>query len=287
VAFGVFLVMLALWFPLVRYSVQHIERPFDPSNQAYLGWFSRLPIHPFAMIGARVLTYWERDRRYRVALIAIPLAPIVIVMAFQLAGFSFQSLAFVPLPVMLLLFGWSLHNDVATDSTAIWMHVASGTRGLADRFGRLFPVLMIGLPLILVGSAISVEVASSWNFFPGVLGMNFAVLAVACAVASVFSALLPYPATRPGDSPFAQPSISGGRAGTSQTLSMVAAVALSAPPVWLSWMTFLGAPFASELIALSFGIGYGVLILLIGLVLGGRIFERYGPELVALTQTFD
>ena len=42
--------------------------------------------------------------------------------------------------------GWSLHNDVAYDRTAIWLHVASGVRGVADRVGRLVPVLIVGIP---------------------------------------------------------------------------------------------------------------------------------------------
>jgi ABC-2 type transport system permease protein len=39
--------------------------------------------------------------------------------------------------------------------------------------------------------------------------------------------------------------------------------------------------------ALGFGIGYGALALLLGVLIGGWIFDRSGPELIAVTQVFD
>ena len=42
-----------------------------------------------------------------------------------------------------------------------------------------------------------------------------------------------------------------------------------------------------EFFALFFGLLWGVLVLGLGVAIGGKIFERRGPEIVALTQTFD
>ena len=193
----------------------------------------------------------------------------------------------LPLPVILLLFGWSVHNDVALDSTAIWTHVASGTKGIHDRAGRLAPVLLIGLPLAVVGSSITVTISGDWRLLPAVLGMNLAVLLVAAGVSSVFSAMMPYPATRPGDSPFAQPAVQGSGAGLAQTLSMLFALLFSLPPVVLSVYAIVDPTLGLNLVALGLGVAWGLLILGAGILIGGKIFDRGAPELIAVTQTFD
>lgn len=124
------LLLFVVWFPIVRWLLQHVERPVPPEiARSGLGWFDRFSPRPAQAIAARMLTYWSRDPRYRVSLFAIPFAPIVMVVAFWVAGADIGALALVPVPVILLMLGWSQHNDVAMDSTAIWEHVASGTHG--------------------------------------------------------------------------------------------------------------------------------------------------------------
>lgn len=288
VAAGSLLVLFLIWHLIVARSVTTIERP-APAGLASDGleFFERFPAHPRDVIAARSLTYWRRDPRYRVALIAIPLAPVTMILALWVAGVDPHALALLPLPVILLLLGWSVHNDVALDSTAIWMHVASGTRGRHDRAGRLAPVMLIGLPLAIIGSSITVTISGDWRVLPAVIGVNVAVLLVAAGVSSVFSALMPYPATRPGDSPFAQPAVQGSGAGLSQTLSMLFAVLLSIPPVTFAVQAIVDPTFSQNVFALAFGVVWGLVVLGLGILIGGRLFDRSAPELVALTQTFD
>lgn len=282
------LVLLVIWFPIVRASLQSVERPADPAiARRGLGWFERFSAKPASVIAARVLTYWSRDPRYRVGLSAIPFVPVLMILAFWVAGADLRTLAAVPLPVILLLLAWSLHNDVAMDSTAIWSHVASGIAGRDDRRGRLAPVLLIGLPVALIGSTVTVTVMGEWRVLPAVIGMNLAVLLVTCGVSSVFSVLIPYPTTRPGDSPFAQPQWSGSGSGLSQTLSMIAALVFSVPAVWIAVVALVDVTPMWNLAALAFGVVYGVGILGLGILLGGKIFDRRGPELIAATQVFD
>ena len=281
-------VLLAVWFPLVAVSNSRVERPLAPGiARSGLGWFERFTAKPSRVIAARQLTYWARDPRYRVALFAIPIAPVAMLLAFWVAGADLHPLAIVPLPVILLLLGWSQHNDVAMDSTAIWAHVASGTKGRADRIGRLAPVMFIGIPLALIGSSITVTLLGDWRVLPSVIGMNLAVLFVASAVSSVFSVMMPYPATRPGDSPFMQPQWSGSGSGLAQTLSMVFAIALSLPPVWFAVQAIVDVEFMQNLWALIGCTVYGLVVLALGVLLGGWLFDRSGPELIAVTQVFD
>lgn len=276
------------WVPLVSRSLEQVDRPIDPSiARLGLGWFERFSARPASVVAARSLTYWARDPRYRIALAAIPVAPALMLFAFWVAGADQHWLPLLPLPVILLLLGWSLHNDIALDSTAIWIHVASGLRGRDDRAGRLAPALVLGVPLALVGSSVTVILLADWRALPAVLGMNLAILLTAVGVSSVFSALLPYPATRPGDSPFAQPAGAASGSGLAQTLSMGLTLLLAVPPVWLAVAAMMELEIVHTLIALVAGVGYGLVMLVLGVRLGGRIFDRTGPEIVALTQVFD
>jgi len=280
--------LFGLWVLIATVANQRIDRPLDPAvARRGLGWFERFASTPAQVIAARQLTYWARDPRYRVALFAIPFAPIVMLVALWIAGVDPHVLALVPLPVILLLLGWSQHNDVAMDSTAIWMHVASGTRGRADRTGRLAPVLMIGIPLALFGSSVTVTVLGDWRVLPAVIGLNVGVLLAASASSSVFSVLMPYPTTRPGDSPFVQPQWSGSGSGLAQTLSIIIALVLSIPVAWVSISAIIEVGFADNMIALLFSLGYGAVVLGLGILIGGWIFDRSGPELIAVTQVFD
>lgn len=288
VAAGTFVVLVVLWYLVVARSLSSIESPM-PEGAATSGleFFERFPAKPRTVIAARALTYWRRDPRYRVALFAIPLAPIVMLIALWIAGVDPQLLALLPLPVILLLLGWSVHNDVALDSTAVWMHVASGTRGVHDRAGRATPVLLFGLPLVVIGSSISVTATGDWRVLPAVIGMNLGVLLVATGVSSVFSVLMPYPATRPGDSPFAQPAVQGSGAGLAQTLAMLVALIFSIPPVMFAVQAIIEPTFYLNVLALGVGAAWGGCVFVLGLLMGGRIFDRRAPELVAVTQTFD
>lgn len=288
VAAGSILVLLVLWYLIVARSLTSVERPVPAgATRDGLELFERFPATPGAVIAARTLTYWRRDPRYRIALLAIPIAPVIMMVALWIAGMEISTLALLPLPVILLLFGWSVHNDVALDSTAIWMHVASGTKGTHDRAGRLAPVMLIGLPLAVIGSSVTVTLQGDWRLLPAILGMNVAVLLVAAASSSIFSAMMPYPATRPGDSPFAQPAVQGSGAGLAQTLSMLFALIFSAPPVAVSAYAIIQPTLGLHAFALGFGVVWGLLILGMGILVGGHIFNRSAPELIALTQTFD
>lgn len=282
------LLLALLWGALVAASLRRVDRPVAQGlAKTGLGWFDRFSARPSGLIGARMVTYWIRDPRYRVSLAAIPFAPVGMVLALWVAGMDWAALALVPLPVICFLLAWSIHNDVATDSTAIWSHVASGTRGRDDRFGRLIPVLMLGLPIVLIGSSITVALMGDWRALPAVIGLSAGVLLVGCGVASVSSALAPYPTTRPGDSPFVQPQWSGSGSGAAQVLSVLATVLLSLPIAILAVHAITDLSLGLQLAALALGLGLGAVVLFAGVLLGGRLFDRRGPEILALSQIFD
>ncbi len=268
------------WRALVAKMLVTPGRESQVRRESGLGWFARLPDNPTGAIAARSLSYWFRDPRYRISLVMVPIVPVLLIVPLYTAGVWWQYLALIPVPVMCLFLTWSIHNDVAYDHTAIWLHVASNTSGWADRFGRVVPALILGVPLVLIGSPICAALFGRWSVLPSLLGLSACILLVGLGLSSVMSARFPYPAVRPGDGPFMQPQSSGTVAAIAQSISFFAIILLALPAAGFG---VLGLLFGGvwPFVALAAGLVIGGAAFLGGLVWGGRIFGKRAPELLA------
>ena len=275
----VYLLWLA-WQGLVARMLVSPGREAQARAYGGLGWFDRMPHNPTGAIAARSITYWGRDPRYWVSLIMIPIVPILVILPLVVAGIPFEYLVLVPVPLMCVFLGWTLHNDVAYDHTAIWLHVVSGPRGVADRVGRLVPALFVGIPLIGLGSAVSVSIYGDWAVLPGLLGVSTCILLAGLGFSSFTSARFPYPATKPGDSPFAQPQSSDTAAAIIQSLTFVGSIVVALPAIVCAVLGIFVDPIWN-LPALYWGLGIGFVMLIGGVWLGSRTFERRGPEMLS------
>ncbi|MEV1130291.1 hypothetical protein [Agromyces sp. NPDC049794] len=245
-----------------------------------LGWFDRMPHTATGAVAARSITYWVRDARYWMSVIMIPVVPVLVLVPLSLAGIPLAYTALVPVPLMCLLLGWALHNDTAFDSTAVWLHVASGVRGAADRAGRLVPVLIAGTVVIGLGSAVTALVLDDWRLLPSVIGVSTALLLAGLGVGSIASARFPYPAVKPGDSPFQQPQSTSAITALVQSITMLGSVLVALPAVVFAALGLFVDP-AWHAASFAAGVGLGVLVLVVGIWLGGRVFDRRGPEILA------
>ena len=267
------------WESLVARMLVTPGRAASAKSYRGLGWFDRMPHTPTGAIAARSLTYWGRDARYWVSLIMIPIVPLFVMIPLSLAGVPSLYVALIPVPLMCLLLGWSLHNDTAYDSTAVWAHIASGVRGTADRAGRLVPVIITGVLVIGLGSAVTVFVIDDWRLLPSLLGVSTALLLGGLGVGSIISARFPYPAVKPGDSPFQAPQSSGAMTALVQSFTMFGSLLVAAPAVVFAALGFFEDP-AWHAAAFASGVGLGVIALAFGIWEGGRVFERRGPEIL-------
>jgi ABC-2 type transport system permease protein len=209
----------------------------------------------------------------------VPIVPVLVIVPLGLAGIPLSYTALIPVPLMCLLLGWSLHNDTAYDSTAVWLHVVSSVRGTADRAGRLVPVLIAGVLVIGLGSAVTVFVLDDWRLLPSVVGVSTALLLGGLGVGSITSARFPYPAVKPGDSPFQQPQSTGAVTALVQSITMFGSLLVAAPAIWFAALGLFEDP-AWHAAAFAAGVGLGLLVLAGGIALGGRVFDRRGPEIV-------
>lgn len=273
-------VLIGGWGWLVARLLEAPQRPGGGGHTSGLGWFDLVPATPAGVIAARSLLYWTRDARYRVVVLALPVAPILMMLAFAVAGAPLPPLWLLPLPVLALFLGWFLHNDVAYDHTAVWVHLAAPVPGAADRWGRCVPPLLLGLPVVLVLAPLFALWSGVDGVLPALIGVSTGLLLTGLGVSSVVSAVGAYPAARPGAGPFDQPPLLGGNAGWAQSLALLATLVFMAPALLVAWWGFVEpAWFAVAGIA---GAATGLGMLLLGIIIGGRAFRRRAPELLDL-----
>jgi ABC-2 type transport system permease protein len=274
------LVLCVAWRALVAVVLVAPARQPHAKKHLGLGWFDRVPRTPIGAIAARSITYWTRDSRYLSSLAIIPFVPVFMILALSIAGLSLQSLALLPVPVMCLFLSWLVHNDVSFDNSAIWLHLASSTSGRDDRWGRLLPVLGLGVPLVLVGSVISIAFFGDWTVLPSLIGVSSAILLAGLGLSSITSARFAYPAVRPGDSPFTQPQAGGNSAGLVQGLSFFGILLLASPAIAAAVLGFLyGASW--HYLALGLGVGVGLIALVGGVRIGAAAYDARSSELLA------
>jgi ABC-2 type transport system permease protein len=284
VALATVLVLGLLWWLLVRRLLTTTERPVSVRERGGLGWFGVAPGTPGGAIAARSLVYWLRDRRYLVNIVVIPIAGALTVVPLLIAGVPPEIVALVPVPIVALFLGWLPHNDLAYDSTAIWMHIASGVKGVSDRIGRLIPVLLIGIPVLAVLIPIAVSLHGRWSLLPAMAGVCGSLFLCGLGLSSVASVVAPYAVSRPGESPFQQPQRTGAAGAISQGVVMIGAVVLSVPALWWGWLALNGDADAATM-ALWGGLAIGVAVLLFGVLIGSAVFTRRGGRLMEFAES--
>ncbi|MCR2763509.1 hypothetical protein NQ152_08290 [Microbacterium sp. zg.B48] len=284
IAAGTLLTLGLIWFLLVRRLLSTTDRPVSVHVRGGLGWFAVAPRTAGGAIAARSLIYWLRDLRYVVNIAVIPVAAVLTTVPLLIAGVPPQIVALVPVPIIALFLGWFPHNDVAYDSTAIWMHIASGIRGVSDRVGRLVPVLLIGIPLLAIGVPIAVALNGRWALLPAMAGVCAALFLTGLGLSSISSVAAPYAVSRPGESPFQQPQRVGAGGAIAQAVVMLGGVVLSAPALWWAWLALNGDPEAATL-ALWGGLAIGAVVLIVGIAIGSAVFRQRGGRLMEFAES--
>lgn len=283
IAVATLLVLSVAWAWLAARLLSGEIRPTRAHDHDGLGWFGVMPGTPGGAVAARSMIYWLHDRRYLMNVVIVPVAAAISIVPLLVAGVPLEIAILVPVLLAALFLGWLPHDDVAYDSTAVWMHVASNVHGVSDRVGRLAPILLFATPVLAVGLLFSVAVHGNWDIFPAMVGVCASLYFSGLGLSSIASVVAPYAVTRPGDSPFRQPQRSGSSGVVAQGVVLVGSIIVSLPALLWTWRTVMGEE-DSALMALGLGVGIGLAVLLIGVAVGGALFRRRGGRLLELAE---
>lgn len=247
---------------------------FDAADLGLLGAF---PGTPTGAIAARVLTYWKRDPRLQASMLMTPVIPLGLLIPYHLDDVRWTPLLLGPLVAYLL--GWMEHNAVSYESTAFWLHVASGVGGRADRLGRIAPNALLAAVLVPLYSVIGVALGGRFDLLAGVVGLSVALLGAGYALSCVMSVLMPYPVPKPGESPFTTPPGAAGVTLLAQSILGVATLVLALPAIGLAWFAWDGHAWATWALLLTGG-ALGPAFAWTGVRAGAALYERRAPEVL-------
>ena len=115
-------------------------------------------------------------------------------------------------------------------------------------------------------------------------GVCAALFLTGLGLSSISSAVWPYAASRPGESPFQQPPRVGSGSAITQSFVMLGALVLSAPALWWGWVA-LTTDIEAASMALWGGIAIGLTVLLIGVGVGSLAFRRRSGRLMEFAES--
>ncbi len=242
------------------------------------------PADPAASaVHARLRRAWLTDPRYLASLAGVILLPAAI-FALVVPIFDLDQRWTYAVPLVLAAtIGWGRHNDVAYDSTGLWLDVVSGKLGSAVMRGRISVTLAWGLPLAIVVAVATLAWTSRWQDAGGLLGATVGVLGVSLGVAAVFSVLTPYRAPAPGQNPFGAEIGSVGAGLIAQLVSSLAAAAVL-PLVTVPFVLGLAVHPGWGWVAAVTGLAVGAGAYVGGVRIASRLYDdRAGRLLGAVT----
>ncbi|WP_029252351.1 hypothetical protein [Paraoerskovia marina] len=243
-----------------------------------LGWFGRVASTPTGAVAARAATYWRRDPRYSTSLAFVPIVPVVIIVIS--GGDLTTSALMLTGPIIAFLLGFGISSDIAYDNSAFALHVTTGVSGRADRWGRVLPVLLVGLPVVVLSVVTTAAASGRWDLLAVTLGVAVMTFLGTLGTSSVASALYLYPVPEPGESPFKSAQSASLAPLVGQFGAIAAAGVASLPVLVLAGLTlFLDLPALGVVTAVA-GAVLGAFALVVGVRFGGRVYDRRAPELL-------
>lgn len=237
-----------------------------------------VPDTPLGALVLRCLRYWVRDNRYLLSVLALPVV-IGLLLFLPVLGGAPTATALIAGPVLGLLLAFTMLNELAFDGSALWTSIAAGVRGRDDRTARVVALLVWGAPVTVVVAVLGAVVADRHELAPAAVGLSVGILLVGNGVAAVSSVAAPFPVPPAGANPFAGTSGAGTAALVQQGLSALILFPVLIPLVAVAvWAWFV--PVAGWLLV-AVAAGYGTVVLGAGVRIGGDMFDRRGPELLA------
>lgn len=274
---------------LTNQTPPNSDHPTDRKTTRYLRGvetWTRLGASPAtAAVAERTRLYWYRDPRLagQAGAVAILLVIAIALPHFDMEG-DFSFMIWQGVGMLLLasaLVGITAGITLQYDSTAYWIHVASGISGRADRLGRTLGslALLAGIPALtslIFGVVFRLGAEMAFALFT----VEILFAAGGYSAALLIGSQWVYPVQPPGASPLS--SKGTGQFWTTMLLTftqMVACVILIAIPLGLGLWCYFGAPEAL-IFALIGCLLWAIGLVILAIVVAGRILDASSVEIL-------
>ncbi|MDQ2699635.1 MAG: transporter, partial [Actinomycetota bacterium] len=150
-----------------------------------------------------------------------------------------------------------------------------------DRLGRVVALATFAVPVTLLVGIVCVGVAGRWDLLLPMLGLSVGALLTGFGVASVASVAFLVQVPAPGENPFK--SKPGGGIGLMLSMFVTWTVLglLMIPELVLAIIALVTGDVLFGVLSIVVALVLGSAIAVIGITVGGRMFDRRGPELLA------
>ena len=230
-------------------------------------------------VASRARRYWVTDPRYLSGLVSVMVFPaLFFVLVYPIFGSPVAVVMSIPVMVAGTI-GWGRHNDVAFDSTALWLDVVSGRLGREVMRGRVAATLTWAVPLVTVVGLVALGLAGRWDLAPAEFGAIAGVLGTSLGVSAVSAVALPYRAPAPGENPFSAEVGSVGAGFLAQVVSSISAW-IVAVPVTLPLVAAIRWDARFGWLGLVLGVATGVGVLVVATRWAGHLYDRKSGRLV-------
>ena len=248
-----------------------------------IGLFAAVPDNTVGAIIARIISVMRRDMRQLFLLIA-PLFMLVVA-----GGSSFKAKGFDSLTDNLGVSGWMMYaallmgmvvgNNIAYDGTAFTMHAIIGVKGLHDRLANAIVWSVIcAVYFAIIGVGVYVFLFFVANVKQNVNAVMFQILSpIGIAFASIgigliSSCIAMYPVASI-EKPFSRPQGSAGARSFAPIGFMLLSFVCMIPSIALA-IVFVAINMNLLWIASILFIVNGLIVLVVGVILGGKVMDK-------------
>jgi len=235
---------------------------------------------PAGAVYGRLARAWRGDPRYLAGLIPVVIVPAIFVIVVVPSAGLDPRWSFIAPVLLAASIGWGRHNDVALDSTALWLDVVAGSRGVDVVRGRNAAVVAWALPVVVLATVGVAGWSGHWAMVPALLGAGVGALGLTLAVSAMTSVLMPYRTPAPGENPFSAEAGSLGAGLVAQLASSAATIVLL-PLVIVPCVLAVVVDPAWGVVSAIAGVALGVLGYHYGLIIAGRLYDVRSGRLVA------
>ncbi|GGH59099.1 hypothetical protein [Rothia aerolata] len=257
-----------------------------------LGIFDRFPATPTGAIAARTVHSLIKDPRMNMNLVMVPGFYLLFSLFGRISfsdggdkvGFNTNWFMLVFIPIMA---GYVYAYLVSYDNSAFSMHVLAGVSGKADRWGRAWGLLIIMLPLVAAGTIFMTFMGGNLHLLAPLLGLSLGLVLSGVGVSAVADMNISIPAPPPGASPFKTQRQSDGFAkGLLRMLVMLIILICGVPGLILLVLATGSDSQTLGWASAAVSLVVGVVVLVVGIHLGARSFEKNAPETLQRVSAF-